>query len=291
MELAVDLSPPETKHYPSWRERLFYVARYSQPDQIHVACETARAIGATAVLTVLDPRITRAVREFQRWRNLSLWAMVPNMFAFIRDLTDLGPIGSASARFRRLPPAAMIGTGGRTLRQLRPLMRSDFAAGALWLADVELAAAKGLCIKRVFLHPQLTEIALAGRVTRVFTEFVDRVTEQGMEAGLITHNPLVAADLLGSCLARFSVVISPWNAKGYKMVPGRAACEALFRREPDRFWAVNITAGGSIETARAITDARGLGLAGAVLDLRTLESLAKRPDQLGSTGSPDPHRP
>ena len=47
MDLALDLSPPESKHYRSWNERLHHVARYSRPEEIHVACERARSIGAT----------------------------------------------------------------------------------------------------------------------------------------------------------------------------------------------------------------------------------------------------
>src|SRR5258708_37803462 len=62
----------------------------------------------------------------------------------------------------------MVATGGNALRELGPLARSDFSAGALWLAQMELAAASGLHVRRVFLHPQLTEIALAGRVPAAF---------------------------------------------------------------------------------------------------------------------------
>jgi hypothetical protein len=69
MELALDLSPPESKHYRSWSERLRYVARYSQPEEIHVLLERAHAIGVRSVMAVLDPRIEGALREFQSWRR------------------------------------------------------------------------------------------------------------------------------------------------------------------------------------------------------------------------------
>src|SRR6266545_3552318 len=170
MELALDLSPPESKHYRSWSERLRYVARYSQPEEIHVACEMARAVGVTSLMAVLNRRTEAALREFQIWRDLSVWAVVPNMYAFIRDLTDRGLVGAALARFLRLRPSAMVATGVHALRELGPLARSDFSAGALWLSQMELAAVQGLRVNRVFLHPQLTEIALAGRATELFTE-------------------------------------------------------------------------------------------------------------------------
>lgn len=271
-ELALELSPPESKHYRSWRERLDSVARYSRSDEIHVTCEKARAVGATTVLAILDGRTDRALADFQSWRDVQTWVVVPNMYAFIRDLTDRGPAGAAMARFFRLSPSGMWSAGWGAARELRALARSEFAAAALWLAGMELSAARHLRVHRAFLHPQLTEIALAGRVAPLFTEFARRVSALGMEAGLITHNPVMAADVLGDDLERFAAIVSPCNSKGYKMVPERAACEALFRSRPDRFWASDITAGGSIDLPSAMAHVRGLGLAGAVLDFRTVEA-------------------
>lgn len=270
MELALDLSPAESKHYRSWNERLRYVARYSQPEEIHVACEMARAVGVTSVMAVLDRRTEAALREFQIWRDLSIWAVVPNMYAFIRDLTDRGLVGAALSRFLRLGPSAMVATGMNALRDPVPLARSDFSAATLWLAQMELAAVKGLHIRRVFLHPQLTEIAIAGRVAGLFTEFARRMQALGMEAGLMTHNPLMAADVLGGGIEGFSAIVAPCNPKGYKMVPDGSACEALFRLAPARFWASEITAGGSVGVQEATAHVRQLGLAGAILDFRRL---------------------
>ena len=270
--LALELSPPESKHYRSWSERLAYVARYSQPDEIHVALEKARMAGATAALAVLDGRTDRALAEFQGWRDMETWIVVPNMYAFIRDLTDRGLVGATWSRFLRLRPSGMVATGWNAAHDLRRIARSDFSAGALLLADMERAAARSLRVRRVFLHPQLTEIALAGRVVELFTEFASRVHALGMEAGLITHNPLVAADVLGPALRRFAAVVTPCNRKGYKMVPDRAACEALLRAQPGLFWASETTAGGSLGVAEALDHVRALGLAGAVLDLRMLEA-------------------
>jgi len=272
MELALDLSPPESKHYRSWNERLRYVARYSQPEEIQMACEMARAVGVTAVMAVLDRRTEAALREFQIWRELSLWAVVPNMYAFIRDLTDRGLVGAALARFLRLRPAAMVAAGANALREIGPLARSDFSAGALWLAQMELAAAQGLLIRRVFLHPQLTEIAFAGRVRGLFTEFASRARSLGMEPGLVTHNPVVAAEVLGADLDAFAAIVAPCNPKGYKMLPNRDAGEALYRSRSDRFWASEVTAGGSLSVEAGLAHARTLVLAGAMLDFRAVEA-------------------
>ena len=111
MNLVLELRPPESRHYGSWDECLATVSRFSRPDEVHALCEKAHALGARAVLGVLDDTIREALVAYQRWRDMALWAVVPNMFAFIRDLTDLGMVGAARARFTRLRPGAMMKIG------------------------------------------------------------------------------------------------------------------------------------------------------------------------------------
>ncbi len=266
--LVLELRPAESRHYASWGDRLDTVARHSRPDELHALCEEAYALGARAVLAVVDAPIREALLAFQRWRDVPVWAVVPNMFAFIRDLTDLGMVGAARARFTRLSPAAMVRTGLGAVGRFGAIRRRDFATGTTLVAEMELAALRGLRITRLFLHPQVTEVALAGGVAAAFTALADRAERMNIEAGIVTNNPLRAAAVLGRDLGRFAAVIAPCNAKGYKMFPDRAACEALYRRDPGRFIAAEVTAAGAIAPAPALAHVRALGLAGAVLDPR-----------------------
>ena len=81
-QLVLELRPAASRHYASWTERLGTVARFSRPDEVHTLCEEAYALGARAVLAVVDAPIRQALLEFQRWRDVPIWAVVPNMFAF-----------------------------------------------------------------------------------------------------------------------------------------------------------------------------------------------------------------
>ena len=272
MNLVLELRPPESRLYGSWDERLAAVSRFSRPDEVHAVCEKAYALGARATLAVLDDTIREALVAFQRWRDMALWAVVPNMFAFIRDLTDLGMVGAAQARFMRLGPGAMIRTGLGAVTQAPAVLKKDFATGALLVADMELAALRGLRVSRLFLHPQLTEIGLAGGVRQLFTAVADRAARAGIEAGLVTNNPLRAAEVLGADLKRFAVVVAPANPKGWKMFPDRAACERLYQSDPSRFAASEITAGGTIAPAAALAHVQAAGIGTAVLDTRAVDA-------------------
>jgi hypothetical protein len=272
MRLVLELRPPESRHYGSWRERLETVARLRRPDEVHALCEKAHAVGARAVLAVLDDTSREALAAFQRWRDVAVWAVVPNMFAFIRDLTDLGLVGAARARLLRLTPPAMARTVLGAVRDLGGIRRRDFATGALLVAEMERAALRGLRVERLFLHQQLTEVALAGGVRGLFTTFAARATALGVEAGLVTNNPVRAAAVLGPDLARFAVVAAPCNARGYKMFPDRGACERLYRADPARWVATEATVGGTVAPAAAVAHAGTLGLGGAVLDVPAVEA-------------------
>jgi hypothetical protein len=271
--LVLDLRPPESRHYGSWAERLTQVARYSRPDELHALCEKAWAVGARSMMAVVNDPIREALIAFQRWREAPLWAVVPNMTAFIRDLTDLGMVGAARARFMRLRPRDMARIGFGAVGSLGGIRRRDFATGTMLVADMELAGLRGLHVRRLFLHPQVTEIALAGGVRELFTAIATRAERLGIEAGLVTNNPVRAAAVIGKDLARFAVVVSPANPKGYKMFPDRQSVEALFRSDPTRFIGSEIDAGGSVAPATALAYVRELGLAGAVLDPRLVERL------------------
>ncbi len=271
-DLVLELRPSESRHYTSWRERLDTVARYSQPDEIHALCEKSYTLGARAILTVFDDTIREALVAFQRWRDVAVWAVVPNMFAFIRDLTDLGLVGAARTRFMRLTPPQMARTGLRTMLDLGAIRRRDFAVGTMLVCEMELAALRGLRVTRLFLHPQVTEIALAGGSADVFRALAATAHRLGIEAGLVTHNPLRAAEVLGPELDRFAAIIAPCNPKGYKMFPSRESCDRLFRSDPARFLASEVTAGGTVAPEVALAHTRALGLSGAVLDLRMVEA-------------------
>lgn len=271
MKLVLDLRPPEGRHYRSWEERLATVARFAQPDAVHALCEQAHAIGVDAILAVVNPAIREALVEFQRWRDVPVWAVVPNMQAFIRDLTDLGMVGAARARFFRLSPAEMIRQGLRAVTQIGGVLKKDFATGTTLVADMELAGLRGIRVTHLFLHPQVTEVALAGGVRSVFDAVLKRAAALSLSPGLVTNNPVRAAAVLGADLARFSVVAAPANAAGYKMFPDRAACEALYRTAPGRFCATEVTAAGYLPTT-ALEHVAQLGLGGALVDPTFVEA-------------------
>jgi hypothetical protein len=166
----------------------------------------------------------------------------------------------------------MLRTGLGAALRLDRVLRRDFATGVMLVAEMELLALRSLRVTRICLHPQLTEIALAGGVLGLFEALLRRAEAMGLGAGLVTHNPLRARELLGRDLSSFAAVVSPCSPVGYKMFPSREACLELLRSDPARYVAAEVTAGGRVSVSAAIADVRRLGLRGAVLDPADVET-------------------
>ena len=56
------------------------------------------------------------------------------------------------------------------------------------------------------------------------------------------------------------------------MFPDRASCERLYRADPARWAAAEITAGGTVQARAALEHVESLGLGTAVLDARAVDA-------------------
>jgi hypothetical protein len=159
---------------------------------------------------------------------VEVWAVVPNMNAFIRDLTDRGMVGAALARFLRLSPRAMVATGLDAL-----------GAWAHWPARTSPRARCGSPdgagggfrpSRAARLPPPPAHGDRAGRPGEgLFTEVRAPSARRRTGAGSRNHNPVAAAEVLGAELDAFTAIVAPCNPKGYKMVPDRASSEAVVK--------------------------------------------------------------
>jgi hypothetical protein len=80
----------------------------------------------------------------------------------------------------------------------------------------------------VLLHSQVTDIAVAlgnGDALRVFADVIRR--RFGAEPGVVTNNFARLLQALRQWRTDISVIVAPFNAKGFLMKPTRPVCESL----------------------------------------------------------------
>ena len=161
-----------------------------------------------------------------RW-PFSLAAVVPNFQQFVRDTSHFGTIGAALMRVKKMSLFQMMRMGlfcaGYILQVLQ--MKFEILMNTFLMAEMsQLFKTKKLKIDQVFLHPQMTDLALALGRSDFFPLYVKVVRTWGSTPGFMTRNFAPLESLLKRTGVQASLM-APFNPKGYGMNPSREECE------------------------------------------------------------------
>ena len=144
--------------------------------------------GTRAVMGVYRPQFLAALAELRQEFDFQVYPVVPNAPAYVRDLADLGMMGAALKRLRRLPPAGWLRLGAFGLRNVRGVLAQDFAAMLGVMIQMELPLFSPFRPGVVFLHAQMTDLLLACDNPAGLRAFAGLVRRYGAEPGLATRN-------------------------------------------------------------------------------------------------------
>lgn len=124
-------------------------------------------------------------------------------------------------------------------------IRKDLSDLLKALIDVELLKLNNLKIKTVFLHPVLTDLALALNMKGAFETFIEHLHDNyAVNGGLCTKNfPRLVDKLLDWNLKIFDIMTS-FNKVGFLMNPSREECEKYLTDYNGTVTGMNIFAGG-----------------------------------------------
>jgi hypothetical protein len=163
-----------------------------------------------------------------------------------------------------------IGLGAVT--QVPAVLKKDFATGALLVMDMELAALRGLRVSRLFLHPQLTEIGLAGGVRQMFTAVADRAARARDRGRPGDEQPAPRRRGPGPRPEALRGGRRPSQPEGVEDVPRPRVVRTALSGRPDPLGRREITAGGTVPPRAALAHVESLGLGTAVLDARAVDA-------------------
>ena len=111
--------------------------------------------------------------------------------------------------------------------------------------DIELLQLKNIKLKTVFLHPVLTDLALALNMKEIFITFNNHLHDNyDVNAGFCTKNFPSLATKLKDWNLFASTIMTSFNKCGYIMNPSKIECEEFLDHYDGRVVAMNIFAGG-----------------------------------------------
>ena len=223
--------------------------------------------GARHALWLYEPEAEAVVGALHRETGVAVHPVVPNMAAYVRDTADRGPIGAALVRFKRLGLADRVRLGLHHGRRAPGILGKDFTTGLLILIEMETAKVRPFGSRHVFLHPSVTDLALALGNRALFDAFLTFAGRTlGLTPALVTHNFGVLIPRLAEWGLRPPLIAAPFNPRGYLMYPSQARCEAALRSWPSPVLALRPDLDGRIPRPEAFAYLRSRGIRQAALD-------------------------
>lgn len=211
-----------------------FVGRFQTPMEMASVFNDAAAAGVDAVATLNQLDILAALTKTRRiFPELQVYPIIPNVIGYVREATDYGLVGAARRRVRQMAILDLLKIGIRGALKAPGVLKRDFNTLMSILFDVELASFKSLRPRVVFLHPQITDLALAFGNRPLF-ELYSRVMRDRFHAepGLATNNLGWLLPKLKEWNLTFPFVLTPFNSSGFLMKPSQAGCEALLASTP-----------------------------------------------------------
>ena len=210
------------------------VGRFQTSMELASVFNDAAAAGVDAVATLNQLDVLAALKKTRQiFPDLQVYPIVPNVIGYVREATDYGLVGAARRRVRQMALLDLLKIGVRGALKAPGVLKRDFNTLMSILFEVELASFKSLQPRVVFLHPQITDLALAFGNRPLFELYV-RVMRSRFKAepGLATNNLGWLLPKLKEWNLTIPFLLTPFNPSGFLMKPSRVECEALLTSTP-----------------------------------------------------------
>ncbi len=253
-----------TRHPREYTMRM--LKRFEDPAVLAQQFVRALDAGADGILVSPTP-VTRAALT-AAGRPIPTWALLPNVPAYVRDMSEAGLVGAAIKRVKGASPVTLARLGLTGMQHALGVVGGDFASMVPLLLELEAAALGAAKLEGVVIAAPITDVALAGRNRRFFAHLTAFIrTRFGAKAGFETHN-------LGHLLQRLrewgiepDLVIGPVNTAGFMMKPTPSVVLQELAITDIPVLGKELTAGGTLPLVASAAYARTHGAQGAVVDL------------------------
>lgn len=231
-------------------------------DVVMTALENG-ADGFTFSVSDLTLSILHVIREKRGFDNLSLYAMVPYAFEYVRLATQVGTPGLAKRFAKQIFLSRNIGAIALGVKAVATMNPSSLLRTYLTyeISRVRESAGKGANLVSVILNETITDMGLGLGMQWLFETYVDFMLEHKIKPGFNTRN-------FPSLISKFSewhlnpshiLIVAPFNKVGFQMNPSKTECEKALTCSSDyNIMAISILAAGYLQLAEAVDYIIGL---------------------------------
>src|SRR3989338_2386891 len=158
-----------------------YKDLFNSDEKVKLFIGQLKSLDFKKILTPYNPAIINAIKDIG---DFEIYPIVPNVSQFIRDMTNYGLIGAGVQRLKRiksLPKLTSLGITGLT--HAHKILKKDFKAGVALMMHLEMLEFKQFNPKIIFLHEQMTDLALANNNMKFF-KFLKHFVQKKYKADL-----------------------------------------------------------------------------------------------------------
>lgn len=202
--------------------------------------------------------ILKTIREKDRIEHLSLYAIVPYAFEYVRLATQLGGITGLAKKFaKEIATSKNISTFATGLKGI---MRTDPTLLMKTYLKYEIyriksAAGKQADLHSVLLHEVITDMILALDLDWFFKSYINFLLRRGITPGFNTGNFAYLVNKFNEWNIDLDnvTIAAPFNKVGFQMIPSKKTCEETLKKMPEsNVIAISILAAGYLKPPEAI---------------------------------------
>src|SRR3989338_1940696 len=166
------------------------------------------------------------VQKLSLLPEVQIYAIAPDVTTYVRDLTKYGMVGMAWKKARSVGFFNIIKLLFPILKKACLIVKKDFRVLLPLLVKLDYLQLRSLQPKIIFLHYQMTDLALANNNRALLAAVIDAARkEKGLKLGLMTKNLSLLERKLTEWDLSVQYILAPFNCKGYGMRDSPKACE------------------------------------------------------------------
>ena len=188
-KLILGANPFEGVSYQSRTLSVQYQELFAKEDNVAAVFDAAYNSGVRAITCSNTPNVIGALNKFPKTREMKIYPVIPNAYEYAMEASEKGVLGAVLSKAKGFTLYQKVRLGVRALTKIKSVLTKDVMDLLLELLDFEMQSFAKFNIGGVFLHGQLTDMALSSHNPDILAIFADVIRDQfKAEPMLATHN-------------------------------------------------------------------------------------------------------
>ena len=209
----------------------YFATTFRDDNRVKIFLSQLHGLGLESIACSYNTRLIKVLKSMKGTKDFQIHPIVLNPAGISRDIQNYGIVGFAKRRLSSAGIPNLLSLALTSLRYSPGVLKMDYSLLSILLAELELLEFRGFSPRVVFLHPSMSDMALANRnesFFKLFTAFFHG--KHGVEPGIMSNNIGFLLEELDEWDINVEYVAGPINRRGYHMKPNQQKCEELIKK-------------------------------------------------------------